>query len=173
MMTARQYVVTTTDPSIATTEIAVKEIGTAGFSTTWLATLEQYTDRNRRTRPLKASLFPGYIFVEFDIGHDDWMRIASCRGVRHILGSTPMRPTALPIGALDILRQQFEAGEFKPRPPADFVVGERLTVVNGPFFGHVGICRMSKGERVDVLLRLFGQERPVPLQRDMLRRAVG
>lgn len=168
----RHYVVQTTDPSAATTELAVQEMTAAGFVTTWLATLEQYTDRHRRTRTLRTSLFPGYVFVEFDVAGDDWMRIVSCRGVRNILGAGPLRPIALPIGALDKLRRDFEAGEFKPKSKSELVKGEHLSVVAGPFTGQIGVCMLSTGERVAVLLKMFGQERPLMLRSDMVRRVV-
>lgn len=171
-MATKHYVIQTTDPSIATTAIAVKEITEAGFVTTWLATLETYTDQRRKTRTIKASLFPGYLFVEFDVGDPSWKRIASCRGVLKILGSSPLRPTALPAGAFDRLRLQFEAGEFRPKPETDFSIDEPLTVTAGPFSGHIGVCRLSKGERVKILLKLFGHERTLTLRRDMVRRAV-
>lgn len=169
-MTIKHYVVQTTDPSIATTDVAVKEITAEGFTTTWLATLEQYTDRHRKTRTLKTSLFPGYIFVAFDIANDSWRRIISCRGVRKILSADPTHPTALPFGAVDRLRREFEAGEFTPKPEAGLATGERLSVIAGPFSGHIGLCKLSRGERVEVMLKLFGQERSVPLRRDMVRR---
>lgn len=167
-MASRHYVVQTTDPSIATTDVAVKEIGALEFPTTWLATLEQYTDRNRQTRTVRSSLFPGYVFVEFDVGDDRWMLIPSCRGVRKVLGSGPLRPTALPDGALGDLSRRFEAGEFKAKP--EFGEGDRLNLIEGPFVGRVGVCKLSRGARVEVLLRLFGQDISLVLKPHMVRR---
>lgn len=169
-MAIKNYVVQTTDPSAATTALAVQEVTEAGFGTTWLATLEQYTWR-RQTRTVKASLFPGYFFTEFDVTNDDWRRIASCRGVFRILGADPTHPTALPAGAVERLRREFEAGEFRPKPEADFVTEERLEVTAGSFQSRIGVCKLSKGERVEVLLKLFGRDTLVTLRRDMVRRA--
>lgn len=172
-MATKHYVVQTTDPSIATTKIAVAELMEALFPTVWLATREPYTDRHRKTRIIEASLFPGYLFVEFDPSMQDWKTIPQLRGVRRILGSSPIHPTALPVGAVERLRADFNAGEFKPKVEPGIVAGERLVVIAGPFAGHVGLCELSSGERVEVMLKLLGGERPVPLRRDMVRRAVG
>lgn len=169
-MTTRHYVVQTTDPSIATTKIAVAELTDIGFVTTWLATREPYTDRHRKTRMLEASLFPGYLFVEFDMADDLWKHIPQQRGVRRILG-TALRPAPLPLRSVDHLKAQFEAGEFKPKPARQIQIDDRLHVDAGPFAGHIGVCRMSRGERVKVMLKILGDEREIEMWSGLVRRA--
>lgn len=169
-MTAKHYVVQTTDPSVATTKIAVAELMDAGFATIWLATREPVTDRHRRTHMHEASLFPGYLFVEFDMADGRWKNIPQQRGVRRILGSSPMRPTALPIGAVDRLRADFDAGEFTPKPVAGIGASDRIIVDAGIFAGHIGVCTMSRGERVKVMLKILGDEREIEMWSGVVRR---
>lgn len=165
------YVVQTTDSSVATTKIAVQEILSAGFPTTWLATRETYTDRFRQTRVIEASLFPGYIFVSFDVSSPDWKLITQLRGVKRILGADPTHPTPLMDGAVERLRAQFEAGAYSPPPDVPIVAGEPLAFTAGPFAGRVGVCKLSRGERIEILLREFGGEVLVKTGRGMVRRA--
>lgn len=167
----RDYVVQTTDSSVATTKIAISEMMTAAFATTWLATRETYTDHRRQTRIVEASLFPGYLFVQFDITVDRWKAITQLRGVKRILGADPTHPTALRPGAVDRLKAQFDAGEFTPRPEAKITAGELLAFTAGPFAGRIGVCSLSKGERIEILLNEFGREVPVKTGRGMVRRA--
>lgn len=156
-MTTKHYVVQTSNPSIATTEIVVDEITRKGFETIWLATLEPYTDRFHQTHTLKASLFPGYIFVAFDTTDHGWKAIRQCRNVRDILGP-PERPTALPAGCVDSLRARFSAGEFKVKTPDPLKVGDRIVVDVGPDRNTIGTVKLSRGDRVKVLYEFLGQQ---------------
>jgi transcriptional antiterminator RfaH len=55
-------------------------------------------------------LFPGYLFIELDTLHDNWMPIRSTRGVSHIVrfGSTPL---AVPDDVVERLRHMEKASE--------------------------------------------------------------
>lgn len=166
----RHYVVQTTDPSVATTKIAVAELMGEGFPTLWLATQETYTDRFRRTRTLDESLFPGYLFVQVNIDVEAWKYIPQLRGVRRILGSSPTKPVAMPLGAIDRLRAEFDAGEFKVKSPLPIVAGDMIRVDVGWLAGKSGVCKMSKGERIEVMMAEFAGK--VVLHRGMVSRAV-
>lgn len=171
----KSYVIQTTDSTPATEKIANAKMIAAGFKTTWLATVKQRTVR-RCTRSIVDSLFPGYLFVDFDASTDAWkviplLRDPNGRGVHSILGAGPMAPTPLPSGALERLQRDFEAGEFRPRVEPDFVAGDRLSVIVGPWAGQIGVCDLSDEERVNVLMQAFGHLRPIQFRRDMLRRA--
>lgn len=173
-MTTKHYVVQTTDTSVATEKLAHQQLMAHGVPTTWLCTAEQRTVR-RCTKTIIKSLFPGYFFIEMDITDPAWTAIPHLgdtrgRGVMGILGAGPLRPTALPVGALERLCRQFAAGEYQQKPDPGFAVDEQLKVIAGPWTGQIGVCLLSDEERVDVMLKVFGQERPVPFRRDMLRR---
>lgn len=169
----RDYVVETTDGSAATMKIATREMIDAGFDTTWLAMDETYTDKFRKTHPLQVPLFPRYLFVAFDVADEGWKRISRLRDVKRLIGAgDPFKPTAMPLGAVDQLKMRFRAGEFKLKPLAGIVKGDRVVFEAGPFAGHVGVVNESLGERLKVLMSLFGAEREVPIRSDMVRRAV-
>lgn len=106
-----------------------------------------------RTEPL----FPGYIFITFDVDRDHWRSINGTRGVRGILGSSE-RPTAIPLGVLEDILARHAAGEFTERVRTTAVLraGQRGRVEAGPFQGHTGECVMTRATRVQLLLHLLG-----------------
>lgn len=166
-MGLRQYVIQTNPLE---EQIAVDSVGDAGFATTWLATREEIRTPKGRFITKPKPLFPSYIFAAFDVHDGGWKVIARLRGVKRILGSDPMRPTPLPLGAVDQLQARFEAGEFKVRAPEPIRVGERLAIDVGPFAGRIAVCTMSKGERLKVLMAVLGDEREIELWSGTVRR---
>jgi transcription antitermination factor NusG len=171
-MTIRDYVVETLDGSVVTMALAVRELIGAEFDATWLATEESYKDRHGFTRQLKTSVFPRYLFVPFDPCDVRWRRIRELRGVKRVIWTDdPLKPFALPPGTVARLKAQFQAGEFKLKPKAGIARGDNVVFEAGPFAGHSGKVTESKGERLLVLMALFGSEREVPVQSGMVRRA--
>lgn len=111
--------------------------------------------REKRTTVL-APLFPRYLFVRMDLHDRAWRVIASVRGVQRMLGSDGEHPTPLPVRALGDLRERFAAGEFVRRAAVSAVnAGDGVTITEGVFQGHSGICTVSRGERIKVLLSLL------------------
>lgn len=116
-------------------------------------------------------LFPGYVFVRMDLAESGWRRIASVRGVKRLLGRDSEHPTALPENALHELRERFLAGEFVRLVQVHTInAGDSVNVIHGAFEGHRGVCLMSRGERVRVLLDLLGGAVPVNMTAAMVRR---
>ncbi len=127
-----------------------------------------YEGRTGRLREKRYTtiepLFPGYLFVTLDIACAEWRRISSAKGVRRLLGENSERPTALPCGALQDLRERFNAGEFVKRIGGpQITAGDRIRVTNGAFEGYAGTCTQSRGDRVHVLLSLLMGAVPVTL----------
>lgn len=113
------------------------------------------------TKP--APLFPGYLFVQLDIGRDRWRAINGTRGVRGLLtvGDTPAR---VPTAVIEELAALEAANAALPE-------GAALEVVAGPFTGLMGtLQRLDGAGRVTVLLQLIGAERAVSLERAAVRR---
>jgi transcriptional antiterminator RfaH len=112
--------------------------------------------REQRTTVM-APLFPGYLFVRLSLGDRDWSEIGSAGGVKRMLPNNE-HPKPIPDGALDDLRARFDAGEFV-RKVSNYRInaGDAVTVTEGAFQGHTGVCTVSRGERIKVMLaRLWG-----------------
>jgi len=114
-----------------------------------------------------VSLFPGYLFVLFDVTGSDWPRICRARGVAALLGP-PGRPSTVPAGLVEQLLARTSARRVvdDPLAPDGHVYlrpGASVAVLQGPLAGLEGICRLSAPERVQVLFQLLGRELAVEL----------
>jgi transcription antitermination factor NusG len=88
-------------------------------------------------------------------------------GVDGIFSSTPERPVPVPDQAIDGIRAQCWANDcvYPPshggRPAAPLAVGIRARMRDGPLRELPGICQMSDGHRVRLLMEIMGRAVPV------------
>lgn len=114
--------------------------------------------RANRLLDVKRPLFPGYLFVEVDPETVRWRSINSTYGVAKAVSLTDGRPTPVPTELLARVRsldeQSLDAKGFD-----DFVVGERVRVVSGPFAEfEAQIEAVPEKDRIYVLLDMMGRE---------------
>lgn len=120
---------------------------------------------------VKRRLFPGYIFVQMDLGDEDepneaWEVVRYTPGVTGFVGTTtravPLSrdEEARMLGALGITGSR-EAPKIK----VTFAVGDNVQVTSGPFADFTGIVSEVNPERgkLKVLVSIFGRETPVEL----------
>jgi transcription antitermination factor NusG len=154
---------------------AAIEIGMAGFDS-FAPTMLKPAVRARRlvsgqirpARPARIEpLFLRYQFARFRRS-DDWQRIRELPGVEGILGPAPDMPSAVSDAAIDVIRGMcsangclYPAGEL----PSS-MVGTQVRMLEGPMISFEGMCDWSDGERVRVLLSLFGRPCPVTVLRE-------
>lgn len=173
-MVCRWYVATTRH---AAEEQAEAELGRQGWKVSLpLARVE----RRRRDGLLVAvvrPLFSGYIFIQFDCLVDRWKTIGSVKGITGLLGWSQERgfPSAVPEGEMDALFACLSAhGGVLPlnesRSNVVIEPGMMVRIMFGPFRDQVALVS-SCGSRVEVLLRVCGGQRPVKLDREILRAA--
>lgn len=127
--------------------------------------------RAAKHRDKLVPLFPRYIFVRLDLERDRWRHICWCQGVWRLISHTSETPTPVPPGQVErIMRMGREKDgvidlrETLPVIPAN----TRVKVIDGLFEGWEGVCHLSDSQRVVVLLKLLGADRPVPLQRNQI-----
>lgn len=155
--------------------LAVADLHRQGF----LAYLPLFVDRkrtvmqvrySRRPDPVLKPLFPAYMFIPFDRSQQRWSPIALTRGVKRIFGSRPDAPTPVPVGVVEaLIARSGPDGYIDDAKPADGLpeieVGASIRINEGPMTSFEGVCEMSDGDRVRVLLNLFGRSVPVTLDR--------
>lgn len=144
------------------------------------APMERYRPANHwrtKTRPL----FSGYLFA--DLPDDLALDLARANhAVRDVMSreSTIIRLPALVIGTMILLEawHVFDQTWKPPLPmrknrrgrkptmrPTRWEHGQRVRVRSGPFEGHLGdIMRTDRGDRIGVMLMIFG--RPTPIEVD-------
>ncbi len=122
-------------------------------------------------------LFPGYVFVQMDLGdnpeepNEAWEVVRNTPGVTGVVGVTDERGKYRPVPLTPeeverILKASGVAGEKEgPKPEVTFKEGDVVRVVSGPFADFTGVVSEIHPERnkVKVLVSIFGRETPVEL----------
>jgi transcription termination/antitermination protein NusG len=121
---------------------------------------------------VKRRLFPGYIFVQMDMGdnpdepNEAWEVVRYTPGVTGFVGTSTR---AVPLSREEEARMLSTFGvsgtKETPKVKVNFNVGDMVQVTSGPFSDFTGIVSdldLDKG-KVKVLVSIFGRETPVEL----------
>jgi transcriptional antiterminator NusG len=132
-------------------------------------TEDEIVIRDGQRRPIKTKLYPGYVLVqtielrEGDPDSDDvWHMIRNTTGVTGFV-SSGTRPVPLSQDEVNHILRAMRMEQ--PRVRVQFIVGQSVRIVTGPFEDFVGTVDeldMEKG-KVKVLVNMFGRETPVQL----------
>ena len=154
-MAIQTYIGRTKPNQEAIAELNVKKLG---YRVDLFGLLvEKTTGALKRVSLEKEYLFPGYMFVDFDVNDLSWREINHERGMVKILGADPERPWPVPPHVMTDLRINFAAGAYTYRSTAPLVVVDSAyQVKKGSFSGLVGKCLKSKKKRIKLLLNMIG-----------------
>ena len=114
-------------------------------------------------------LFPGYVFVAFDLERDRWRSINGTRGVAKLLPRASETPLPVPIGLVEGIR----AREGAPLELDDWLVtlmpGDRVELGAASGFGRRVARFLSRDRaRVKLALALLGREVTLSVDRALL-----
>lgn len=121
---------------------------------------------------VRRKLFPGYIFVQMDLGDNPDEPNEAWEVVRYTPGVTGFVGTAT--RAVPLTREEEErmlgslgitGAKEKPKVKVTFNIGDMVQVTSGPFSDFTGVVSdldPDKG-KVKVLVSIFGRETPVEL----------
>lgn len=118
-------------------------------------------------------LYPGYLFVNMKIFLDEETRelnpnayyfITSINGVTGFIGGRD--PVQLSSGEIDTIKSHIQKFQSKEVPKSTYEVGQKVTILDGPFVGLHGEISVSdvEAQKVSVLVSIFGRETPVDLE---------
>ncbi|GAB4311253.1 MAG: transcription termination/antitermination protein NusG [Bacteroidales bacterium] len=124
-----------------------------------------YQVRNGKKVSKERNLYPGYILIEAHLTSELPHIIKSVPGVIGFLGAkgepSPMRQSEVNriLGKVDELA---ERGEEVNVP---FIVGETVTVIDGPFTSFSGVIEEINEEKkkLKVMVKIFGRKTPLEL----------
>lgn len=152
------------------------ELAAMGFRP-YLPMFVHYTRPKKRGEPERSEvlpLFPRYMFVSFDPHRDQWRRIFGCRGVSRLFTTLGEKPVPIRRGVVESLQARGRAGDGVIDERAEafptIEAGTIYRVMDGPFAGHQGLCALSEGKRVRLMLSLLGGEREVEFTRGELEK---
>lgn len=121
---------------------------------------------------VKRKLFPGYVFVQMDLGdtpeepNEAWEVVRNTPGVTGFVGTATR---AVPLSREEEARMLGTLGitgaKETPKVRVSFNISDTVEVTSGPFADFTGIVSDLNPERgkVKVLVSIFGRETPVEL----------
>lgn len=116
---------------------------------------------NKRVE-VEEKIYPGYILVDMIVTDDSWYVVRNTPRVTGFVGAG-VNPVPLAKSEVDSLFGRMNAG--LPKHNTDLLVGDQVTIIDGPFKdleGKVSEVDNERG-RAKVLVSMFGRETPVEL----------
>ena len=112
---------------------------------------------------------PGYVLVHMELDDDSWHVVKNTPGVTGFVGA--QKPVALSKGEVDKILHVATL-EQKPRPTAEFSLGETVKVISGPLADFSGeIAEINEdAAKLKVLVSIFGRETPVEVNYDQVKK---
>lgn len=114
---------------------------------------------------------PGYVLVQMELNDQTYHIVNSTNRVIGFLGPQG-RPTPTPDKEIAHILNRSEEGAERPRVLISFEIGEKVSVLDGPFEGFDGVVEEvdSDNERVKVSVSIFGRATPVELEYAQVRK---
>jgi transcriptional antiterminator NusG len=126
---------------------------------------ETVTDQRAggKTRTRQKTSFPGYIFVEMEMGEDVWHVVKDTPKVTGFIGN--QRPQEVASPQIDELRKSIVEGAIKPKTRMTFETGDEIRVIDGAFANFSGTVEEVKPDKqkLRVKVSIFGRATPVEL----------
>lgn len=123
---------------------------------------EKIQIKRGQRKTVNEKIFPGYMLVKLEMTDDAWLAVRTTQGVTGFVGVST-KPTPLPRHEVEAIQKYMT--QAAPQYKAEFVDGEAVKIVDGPFndmLGTVNSIDEARG-KVEVLVSIFGRETPVEL----------
>lgn len=127
-----------------------------------IPTQEKIQIKRGQRKTVNEKIFPGYMLVQMELTDDSWLAVRTTQGVTGFVG-IGNKPSPLPRHEVEAIQKYIS--QAAPQYKADFVEGEAVKIVEGPFNDFLGTVKSINEERgkVEVLVNIFGRETPVEL----------
>jgi len=127
-----------------------------------IPTQEKIQIKRGQRKTVSEKIFPGYMLVQIELTDDAWRAVRTTQGVTGFVG-IGVKPKPLPKHEVEAIKQYMS--QAAPQYKADYIEGEAIRIVDGPFNDFLGTVKSideAKG-KVEVLVNIFGRETPVQL----------
>ncbi len=147
--------------------IAEKNLKRQGFRT-FLPLEETTKQHGGRFVTALRPLFPGYIFVAFDLASGHWRSVNSTYGITRLV-SFGKEPAAVPFELVSQMMLRCDISG-KLLPLGQLTPGDQVWLTTGPFTNFVAeIEKIEPDRRVWVLMDIMGGQTRVAVNADQLR----
>jgi len=129
------------------------------------------THANGKKRTIKKKIFPGYVLVKMIMNDSTWHLVQDTDKVTGFVGGTKNKPAPISEEEAAYMTQQVQEG-FKSKGTMNFVEGDSVKVLEGPFKTFVGVIEsVSDKGKLKVQISIFGRQTPVELDFTQVEKA--
>lgn len=127
-----------------------------------IPTQEKIQIKRGQRKTINEKIFPGYMLVYMELTDSAWLAVRTTQGVTGFVG-VGAKPKPLPRHEVDAIQKYMT--QATPQYKAEYVEGEAVRIVDGPFNDFLGTVKsIDEGKgKVEVLVSIFGRETPVEL----------
>ena len=144
--------------------IALENLKRQGFET-FYQLLENTKRSNSRFKNSFLPLFPGYIFVSFDMKESKWVRVKYTLGVLRIV-SFNNKPSEVPIDLILALKKKYNNSN-KFSSLKSIKKGDNIKILKGPLSGFIGKIEEYDAEsRIKIILEFMGNQKRISIKVD-------
>lgn len=117
----------------------------------------------------KKRIFPGYVLVDMMVTDDSWFVVRNTPNVTGFVGSGTI-PVPISTEEFNVIKKHM--GQEEPKFKIDFVLGDNVIILDGPFVNYDGIVQNIDEEKgkLKVMVTIFGRETPVELDFTQVKR---
>jgi len=120
----------------------------------------------------KKKYFPGYVLIKTEMDNDLYHMIKNLKRVSGFLGSKGI-PVPVSDKEIEKILGQIKDGVAQPKSGIEYIIGEKVQVVDGPFASFSGMVEEIDEEklRLKVSVSIFGRPTPVDLEYNQVEKA--
>ena len=113
----------------------------------------------------KKKYFPGYVLIKSEMDNNIYHMIKNIKRVTGFLGSKGV-PVPVSDNEIEKILGQIKDGVAQPKSSIEYVIGEKVQVIDGPFASFNGMVEEIDEEksRLKVSVSIFGRPTPVELE---------
>ena len=113
----------------------------------------------------KKKYFPGYVLIKTEMDNDLYHMIKNLKRVSGFLGSKGI-PVPVSDKEIEKILGQIKDGVAQPKSGIEYIIGEKVQVIDGPFASFNGMVEDIDEEksRLKVSVSIFGRPTPVALE---------
>ena len=120
----------------------------------------------------KKKYFPGYVLIKSEMDNNLYHMIKNIKKVSGFLGSKGI-PTPVSDNEIEKILGQIKDGVAQPKSGIEYVIGEKVQVIDGPFASFSGLVEDIDEDksRLKVSVSIFGRPTPVELEYNQVEKA--
>lgn len=124
-----------------------------------------------KQRRVNQKYFPGYILIRMELKPELWHLLNDIDRISGFVGGTQRDPLPMDEEELNAIKEQVNEGFQQMAAEEEYVIGQKVTITEGPFNGFNGSIDEinTEREKLKVLVSIFGRPTPVEVEFDKVK----